>query len=99
MKPYSKSTKSTPKIPSALFFTYSDGQVIPGREQIYIKGEYHILFNISVSNSSCLSEGQLNADELTVKPGRMRTRHTKLVAEIPTHIERRKNYKAWFGSS
>ena len=30
--------KSPPKMPAALFFTYSDGKVIPGQEQLYIKG-------------------------------------------------------------
>ena len=33
-----KSQKSPPKMPAALFFTYSDGKVIPGQEQLYIKG-------------------------------------------------------------
>ena len=33
-----KSQKSAPKMPAALFFTYSDGKVIPGQEQLYIKG-------------------------------------------------------------
>lgn len=33
-----KSKISAPKMPAALFFTYSDGKVIPGQEQLYIKG-------------------------------------------------------------
>ena len=32
-----KAKKSAPKMPAALFFTYSDGTVIPGQEQLYIK--------------------------------------------------------------
>ena len=44
-----KSKKSAPKMPAALFFTYSDGTVIPGQEQLYIKGL------VSNGNFSCLS--------------------------------------------
>merc|ERR1711935_37831 len=37
-RPKTSGPSKAPKVPDALFFTYSDGQMIPGREQIYIKG-------------------------------------------------------------
>lgn len=37
-RPVTAGGAKPPKVPDALFFTYSDGQMIPGREQIYIKG-------------------------------------------------------------
>ena len=40
-----KTRKEPPKMPAALFFTYSDGKVIPGQEQLYIKGGFQLIHN------------------------------------------------------